>query len=46
MAMRIKNLPNYLCRIIDDYFTNRTLYIQAPNGTVTTIILTRGVPQG
>jgi len=46
MAMRTKDLPHNLCRIIDDYFTDRMLYIQAANETATTINLTSGVPQG
>lgn len=45
-AMRGKELPAYLCRIVDDYLKDRTLYFQAPNGPTMTMNITSGVPQG
>lgn len=45
-AMIYKELPPYLCEIIDHYFTDRTLHFLEPSGAETTINLSSGVPQG
>lgn len=45
-AMRTKDLPPYLCRIVDDYFSDRTLHFQIPGKAITTTNLSSGVPQG
>lgn len=44
-AMRAKDIPMYLCRIISSYLRDRTISIII-NGTQTDIALSSGVPQG
>jgi len=45
-AMVDKELPPYLCRLVDNYLWDRTLYSQDPSGTEVPMQLTNGVPQG
>lgn len=44
-SLRRLNIPEYLIRIVNDYFSDRTLWYETDNGTVSTNI-TAGVPQG
>lgn len=45
-TMTHKNLPFYLCRLVNSYLSNRTLHYQQSSGEQCTTQVSCGVPQG
>jgi len=45
-AMVVKDLPTYLCQLVDNCLWDRTLYTQDSSGTKIPMQLSSGVPQG
>ena len=45
LSLRKLNVPEYLIKIVKDYFSERTLWYETDNGT-TSVNITAGVPQG
>lgn len=45
-AMANKSLPSYICRLINNYLSDRTLHYQQADGKQTAMKISCGVPQG